>query len=335
MVPILSEHFFANIFIGKRDNRDFINIDVVLLHAFPVTNALFTTFFPEPEQFQSMIDFPEDKCNFRFIFPDLPGFGTSPTLPNPPLDLNRYVEMIFQLTHHFQSEILLLGGCSMGGYIALEFLRKHAALVKGLILIDSKTMADSKEVKENRLENVAMIQTALNELENLKNNGVKNNSNWMIILKDVIDQNSLIKKWYETLVNNLLAENIWMEFPVRAMALQDLILKQNPKAIMDALLAMAGRMDTHNVLQSYLTPLSPHTHYSDKFAIKSNPVLIIAGEKDKLTPISLWKEQLDPCQHPNLTIQSIPNAAHLPPIEQPEEFYRVLLHWIYDIIKIL
>lgn len=328
------DNYLTGVIYSKSNPDALINIDVLLIHAFPLTNELFTTFFPEPEQWSKLINLPFDKCNLRFIFPNLPGFGSSPSYPQSPLDLTRYIESIYQLIHHYECQILILGGCSMGGYIALEFLRKHSALVKGLILMDTKTTPDTKEVKENRLENVALMQTTLTDISKSENNH-KKNKDISIQMEDLIEKNLLIRKWLENLSNNLITDKTRSLYPLRVKNLIDSIKKQNPKGITDALLAMAGRVDTQKLLLNYITPLNPHTHYSDKYAIKSNPVLIISGQEDKLTPLSNWQVFLDPCNYPNLTMKAIPDAAHLPPIENPEEFYNILFQWLCEIIQVL
>ena len=45
---------------------------------------------------------------------------------------------------------VVLGGCSMGGYIAMAVLRRAPELVKGLVLVDTKHTADAQEAVENR-----------------------------------------------------------------------------------------------------------------------------------------------------------------------------------------
>ncbi|HEY0496864.1 MAG TPA: alpha/beta fold hydrolase [Kutzneria sp.] len=48
-------------------------------------------------------------------------------------------------------EPFVLGGCSMGGYLAMAILRKAPAQVAGLLLVDTKSAADAPEARENRL----------------------------------------------------------------------------------------------------------------------------------------------------------------------------------------
>lgn len=52
----------------------------------------------------------------------------------------------------------MLGGLSMGGYIAFAFWRRHAARVRALMLMDTKASADTDTAKEKRRELIATVQ---------------------------------------------------------------------------------------------------------------------------------------------------------------------------------
>ena len=60
------------------------------------------------------------------------------------------------------------------------------------------------------------------------------------------------------------------------------------------------------------------------------PTLVIAGEDDeKVTPPNIVKKIADGIQ--NSKFITIPNSAHLPPFENPEEFNKVLIEFIKNI----
>ena len=74
--------------------------------------------------------------------------------------------------------------------------------------------------------------------------------------------------------------------------------------------------------------------YKAKWIPKNIPTLILAGEKDCITPLSLFME-LAEFQDPNIMIRKITDAAHFPWIENPEEvlavfqeYYRKLSEFI-------
>ena len=47
-------------------------------------------------------------------------------------------------------ERAVIGGVSMGGYVALQFLARHPARLAGLLLADTKAVADTAEQAANR-----------------------------------------------------------------------------------------------------------------------------------------------------------------------------------------
>jgi pimeloyl-ACP methyl ester carboxylesterase len=47
---------------------------------------------------------------------------------------------------------VVLGGLSLGGYVALAFMRRHADRVSGLVLLDTKASADGDQAREDRLK---------------------------------------------------------------------------------------------------------------------------------------------------------------------------------------
>jgi 3-oxoadipate enol-lactonase len=112
---------------------------VVLLHAFPLNGKMF-----EPQ----MEAFSRDR---RVIAPDYPGFGRSPRTPAQP-DMRYYAEGVRGLLDRLEVEHVLLGGVSMGGYVAFECLRLFPERVSGLVLANTRPEPDSEETKENRRE---------------------------------------------------------------------------------------------------------------------------------------------------------------------------------------
>lgn len=94
---------------------------------------------------------------FRIICPDLPGFGKSP-LPENDFTLEEIGDQLVSwlLDHNIKQCIVI--GHSMGGYIALEILRKHPDFVKAIGLFNSSAFEDPSDKKENRNKLIAFIQ---------------------------------------------------------------------------------------------------------------------------------------------------------------------------------
>ena len=83
---------------------------LVLLHAFPLNRRMLA---PQVEALSE---------TRRVITPDYPGFGRSPRPPAQP-DVRYYAEQIRDLLGALRLESVVLGGLSMGGYVAFACMR--------------------------------------------------------------------------------------------------------------------------------------------------------------------------------------------------------------------
>jgi pimeloyl-ACP methyl ester carboxylesterase len=110
---------------------------VFLLHAFPLNGRMFE---PQLEVLS------EER---RVVAPDYPGFGRSPRTPAQP-DVRYYAEAVRRLLDRLGIERVVLGGVSMGGYVAFGCLRLFPERVSGLILSNTRPEPDSEEMRENR-----------------------------------------------------------------------------------------------------------------------------------------------------------------------------------------
>jgi pimeloyl-ACP methyl ester carboxylesterase len=110
---------------------------LVLLHAFPLSSAMWL------EQRNDL------SSTARVITPDQRGFGGSPLGDDPP-SLDAAADDVAELLDRLDLEQVVLGGLSMGGYVAMAFLRRHADRVSALILADTKASADADAGRANR-----------------------------------------------------------------------------------------------------------------------------------------------------------------------------------------
>ena len=111
---------------------------VVLLHAFPLARAMWR---PQVEALQP---------SYRVITPDLRGFGDTGGFAEPPSVEQMADDVAALLTELAITEPVVLGGLSMGGYVALAFARRHAGRLRALILADTRSEADGPEARANR-----------------------------------------------------------------------------------------------------------------------------------------------------------------------------------------
>jgi len=110
---------------------------LILLHGFPLSLQMWRT----------QADDLKEKC--RVITPNLRGFGGTSGFAGTP-SVQQMAEDVKSLLEALRiHEPVVLGGLSMGGYVALAFARSHVARLRGLILADTRAEADTAEGKAN------------------------------------------------------------------------------------------------------------------------------------------------------------------------------------------
>src|SRR3954471_8710967 len=117
---------------------------LVLLHGFPLDGRVWGA------QRKSL----SDRC--RVIAPDLRGFGKSAPATSP-FTMESLADDVHALLAEIGALPCVLGGLSMGGYVALAYVKKYPGDLKGLALIDTRAEGDTPEGKEGRGK---MIDTA-------------------------------------------------------------------------------------------------------------------------------------------------------------------------------
>jgi pimeloyl-ACP methyl ester carboxylesterase len=183
---------------------------LVLIHAFPTDQQLWK---------------PQQKAlskHFRVITLDLWGFGGSSSTDGTAISMEKYADEVKQLLDQLHVKKTIIGGESMGGYITLAFLKKYPEHVKGLILADTQSIADTAEAKVKR------ETSALDVLTNGSQtflNGFKSKALSTMASLDVKND------------------------------LNNIVDHQSPTAIASALRGMALREDTTNVLASTKIPV--------------------------------------------------------------------------------
>jgi len=113
-------------------------LPVVLLHAFPLSRAMWQ---PQVQALQK---------DYRLIVPDLRGFGGTEGFAGTPSVEQMADDAAALLEKIRVTEPVVLGGLSMGGYVALAFVRKYPARLRALILADTRAEPDSAEARANR-----------------------------------------------------------------------------------------------------------------------------------------------------------------------------------------
>lgn len=185
---------------------------LVLIHAFPFSSAMWKL---QAEYLTGQ--------NIHVILPDLPGFGQS-ALSAANDSIEKMASQIADLLGSLGLNRAVIGGLSMGGYVALNLYRLFPDLFTALILCDTTFAADSVEKRRARFELIEEIQ----------NKGMR------AVVKNVLPSLTGIK----TKSNN----------PALIRELEQIILDTRAEAAINVLRAMAGRVDHHAVLPRISIP---------------------------------------------------------------------------------
>jgi pimeloyl-ACP methyl ester carboxylesterase len=111
---------------------------VLLLHAFPLSSAMWR------RQIEAL------HRDFRVVAPDFRGFGSTPGFVSEPSVDQMADDAVALLDHLKIKEPVVVGGLSMGGYVALAFARRHASRLRALILADTQSGAEDPTAAANR-----------------------------------------------------------------------------------------------------------------------------------------------------------------------------------------
>jgi pimeloyl-ACP methyl ester carboxylesterase len=185
---------------------------IVLLHAFPLSSAMWDGAVAEIEALR-------DDCEFVLV--DLPGFGEAPvasewTMSSAAAALRSILRAEgADPSARADKRRIVLGGLSMGGYVALQFYREYGSMLSGLIFSDTKAEEDTEAQKRLRGQ---FAQDALKR-----------------------GPQAAVERLYSGFVTESTEPEIAVE-------IQNWMLSAKPEAISAALLAMRDRPDSTDLL---------------------------------------------------------------------------------------
>jgi 3-oxoadipate enol-lactonase len=119
---------------------------LVLLHGFPLSSRIWS------HQVEHL------SRESRVITPDFRGFGQSP--PAGPFTVASLADDVHALLTKIGALPCTLGGLSMGGYVALAFAKKYAKDLRALILVDTRSEADSADGKAARNKMIELVRSS-------------------------------------------------------------------------------------------------------------------------------------------------------------------------------
>ena len=185
----------------------------ILIHGYPLNRAIWA---PQIQELSS---------RYRLITPDLRGHGDSEATPGP-YTMDLLADDIAGLIQALQiRQPVILGGLSMGGYVAMAFARRYPEWLAGLLLAATRADADTEAGKENRRKAVAAAQEAC--------------SNEPAI---------------QSMLPKLLAPRTYPENPVLVEEVRKIIEKTSLAGVINAQLGMIARPDSHETLRNLQVP---------------------------------------------------------------------------------
>ena len=184
---------------------------VVLLHGYPFNRSLWT------EQVSALSN------SYRVMTPDLRGLGESDASAGA-ATMNRMAEDVAVLLDRLEISRAVVGGLSMGGYVALAFYKQFPSRVRALILADTRAQADTHEGRQARFRQAGQ---ALAE--------------GMASIADAM-------------LPKLLTPETVSKRPEVVKRVRDMMLKTKPEGAAGALLGMAERDDQTSLLSQISCP---------------------------------------------------------------------------------
>ena len=181
-------------------------IPLVLLHGYPLDHHLWDEVGPLLQD------------TFDLILPDLRGFGESSTVDSF-YAMEDIASDIAALLDQLEIQKTAIAGHSMGGYVALAFMRVFPERVTGLGLVSTQVLADAPDRKEGRYKSAA----------------------------EVADKG--IASVVETMTPKFTSDPELQKFARESME------RQQPSAYIGALKAMAERVDSTPLLSSLTVPV--------------------------------------------------------------------------------
>lgn len=191
-------------------------VPVVLVHGFPLDREMWAA------QIESL------GREFRVIAPDLRGFGRStlaPTDVETGVGMDRYAADVLNVLDALGvAGPVVLVGLSMGGYVAWQIALKNLERLRGLVLCDTRAVADSPDAAAGREKMAAAALQAGDATPALP------------------------------MLDKLLSTETQERRPEIVAAVKAMILRQSPQTIAAAQRGMARREDVRGKLKNITCP---------------------------------------------------------------------------------
>lgn len=187
------------------------SIPIIFLHGYPFDKTMWEL------QLKFL------KSTYRLIACDIRGFGKS-TDGESALSIDLFTDDLIKFMNKLSIDKAIICGLSMGGYIALNAMKRFPDRFEALILCDTQCIADTPEIKEKRYKTI----------DNIKASGVTHFNEGFI--KSVFHKDSL-------------TDRIELVDQIRS-----IVFSNSQHSIVQGLLALANRSETCSMLSKISIP---------------------------------------------------------------------------------
>ena len=187
------------------------SIPIIFLHGYPFDKTMWEL------QLKFL------KSTYRLIACDIRGFGKS-TDGESALSIDLFTDDLIKFMNKLSIAKAIMCGLSMGGYIALNALKRFPDRFEALILCDTQCLADTTELKEKRYRTI----------DEIKANGVTHFNDGFI--KSVFHKDSITDRI--ELVDQL----------------RSIVFSNSQNSIIQGLVALAGRSEMCSTLSDISIP---------------------------------------------------------------------------------
>jgi 3-oxoadipate enol-lactonase len=213
-------------------------------------------------------------ARFQVVRFDARGFGGSPA-GDGPLTMERIADDAVALLDHLGHSRAAVCGLSMGGYAALALVRRHRDRLRALVLCDTRRGPDSEDQRRQRGE----------------------------LAEKVLREGSAAAA--AATLPKLLGSTTHQQRPEVVARAREIIEKNPPRGIANALYGLAGRADSTDTLREV-----------------GVPVLVVCGAEDALTPPA--ESEALQAGIAGSRLEVLPRAGHLSNMEDPPTFNAAL-----------
>lgn len=263
-------------------------VPLVLLHAFPFDRTMWA---PQRDALSA--------AGCRVLPLDLPGFGGS-TAGTAPFSIEGAADVVADFLKALHVGPAVIGGLSMGGYVAMAYARRHPEQLRALILADTRAEPDDEAGRVGRDRAIAAVQTA----------GVAAFIEGMLpkLLSEPSRRSAALFSQRDSKAGDARSEQSGPVERVRSIA-----SRQSASAVVAALAALRDRPDAVAGLGSVKVP-----------------TLAVVGELDTVTPPATAARiaaHVRGCE-----LAHIPGAGHLSNLENPDAFNSAVTGFIERLV---